>query len=376
MSLGLACPVTVLLLHNTYRWRGGEERAVRDLEWLIGERMGREVHTLYADSAELSTAAAARGLLSGGLQAQRVADAVRACGATVVHAHNVHPAFGWRALAAARDAGARVVMHLHNYRLVCAPGTCFTRGEDCTRCRGRRTWPGVRLNCRDSRAESLVYAVGLAAQQRAIGRHVDAFVVPSAFALARLLEIRAPVEGRARVIPSVQRDIAGGSVAGAGEFVLAAGRLTQEKGFHIAIAACRTAGLPLVVAGDGPALSSLRAAAHDSVTFLGQIPPEELALLRRRAGAVIVPSLYEEILPLAALEAMAAGVPVVASASGGLRDFVPAPGLFPTGDSATAAQRLRDLWQSSEHGERGLAVVRERCAPAAVATALAAVYDG
>jgi glycosyltransferase involved in cell wall biosynthesis len=368
--------VTVLLLHNIYRWRGGEERAVRDLEWLIPSHLGRRVETLHADSADLSAADAARGLLSGGLHPERVAEAVRRSGATVVHAHNIHPVFGWRALAAAREAGARVVLHLHNYRLVCAPGTCFTRGEDCTRCHGRRTWPAVRLNCRGSRAESLVYAVGLAAQQRGIARSVDAFVVPSQFALDRLLEIEAPVQDRGRVVPSVQREIAAGSVAGEGEFVLAAGRLTPEKGFHIAIAACRAAGLPLVIAGEGPAMDSLRVAASEGVTFTGQIPPEELASLRRRAGAVIVPSLYEEILPLSALEAMAAGVPVVASASGGLKDYVPAPGLFPTGDSAVAAQRLRDLWRSTEHGERGLAVVRERCAPEAVASALAAVYDG
>ena len=64
-------------------------------------------------------------LLRGGLQPDDVAAAVRRTGARVVHAHNVHPAFGWRALAAARAAGARVVLHLHNYRLVCAVGTCF-----------------------------------------------------------------------------------------------------------------------------------------------------------------------------------------------------------------------------------------------------------
>ena len=62
-----------------------------------------------------------------------------------MHAHNLHPTLGWRALAAAREAGARVVLHLHQYRLVCAIGVCFTRGEECTRCHGRNTLPGVRL---------------------------------------------------------------------------------------------------------------------------------------------------------------------------------------------------------------------------------------
>jgi glycosyltransferase involved in cell wall biosynthesis len=365
----------ILLLHNLYRWRGGEERAVADLEWLIREHMGRPVETLFADSAELGPRQAARGLLAGGLAPERVAAAVRRTGAKVVHAHNIHPAFGWRSLAAAREAGARVVLHLHNYRLVCAPGTCFTRGEDCTRCHGRNTLPGVLLNCRGSRIESVVYAAGLARQQRSIGRSADAFVVPSAFALARLRELRAPVDGRATVIGSVQRDIAGASAAGDGEFVLAAGRLTVEKGFDVAIDACRIAGLPLVIAGDGPAASDLRARAGEGVTFTGQVPPHELASLRRRAAAAIVPSRYQEILPLAALEAMAAGVPTVAAASGGLAEFVPAEGLFAPGDAPAAAERLRALWRDAEAGERALGVVRERCAPAVVAEALAAVYD-
>jgi glycosyltransferase involved in cell wall biosynthesis len=112
------------------------------------------------------------------------------------------------------------------------------------------------------------------------------------------------------------------------------------------------------------------------VTFAGRVAPEELAGLRRRAGAAIVPSRYQEILPLAALEAMAAGVPVAASDSGGLSELVPAEGLFPVGDAQAAAERLRAVWRSADAGERGLAVVRERCSPEVVAAALAAVYDG
>src|SRR5829696_8347655 len=174
----------ILLLHNRYRVPGGEERAVEDLAWLIRTELGEEAEVLERESAGLSPRDAARGLLLGGLGASEVADAVERTGARVVHAHNVQPTLGWRALAAARAAGARVVLHLHNYRLVCAVGTCFTRGEDCTRCHGHNTWPGVRLNCRGgSRAESLAYGAGLALWQRRLAGSADAFVVPSAFAL-------------------------------------------------------------------------------------------------------------------------------------------------------------------------------------------------
>jgi glycosyltransferase involved in cell wall biosynthesis len=366
----------ILLLHHRYRVPGGEERAVEDLRRLIPEQLGEDVEVLERDSAALGAAAAGAGMLAGGLHPGEVAEAVRRSGARVVHAHNLSPTFGWRALAAARAAGARVVLHLHNYRLVCAVGTCFTRGEDCTRCHGRNTWPGVRLNCRGgSRAESAAYAAGLALWQERLAANVDAFVVPSAFALGRLRELGAPVDERAHVIPSVQRTFAERSHAADGRFAIVAARLTPEKGVADAIAACRAAGRPLVVAGDGPQRAELEAlAAGADVRFTGLIGADELAALRAQAAAALVPSRYAEILPLAALEAMAAGLPVVASRAGGLAEVVPEEGLHAPGDSAALAERMQALWGDAAAGGRALAVARERTAPEVVAAALRAVY--
>ena len=148
----------ILFLHNRYRTLGGEERVARDLVWLVREHLGEDAEILERDSAALGRGPAARGMLAGGLAPEEVARAVRRTRARVVHAHNLHPAFGWRALAAAREAGARVVLHLHQYRLVCAVGVCFTDGAECTRCHGRNTLPGVVHRCRGSLVEAGVYA--------------------------------------------------------------------------------------------------------------------------------------------------------------------------------------------------------------------------
>jgi glycosyltransferase involved in cell wall biosynthesis len=367
----------ILLLHNRYRVAGGEERAVEDLAWLIRTELGEDVEILARDSTRLTARDAARGLLQGGLAPSEVADAVERTGARVVHAHNVHPSFGWRALRAAHVAGARVVAHLHNYRLVCAVGTCFTHGEDCTRCHGRNTLPGVRHNCRGDRAEAAAYAAGLALWQPRLAAQAHAFLVPSAFALRRLQQLGAPLGNRAHVIPSVQRSFAARSTAGAGGYALYAGRLSAEKGVADAIAACKLAGVPLVVAGDGPDAEALKSGApDDGVRFLGRVAPGELAALRTGAAVALVPSRYAEILPLAALEAMAAGLPVVASDAGGLAEIVPEQGLHPPGDVPAIAARITQLWGDEEAGARGLATVQERCSPQAVAAALRRVYDG
>ncbi len=366
----------ILFLHNRYRTVGGEERVVGELRWLVREHLGEETELLERDSSRLAPGRAALGLLRGGLEPEQVAAAVRRTGARVVHAHNVNPDLGWRALAAARRAGASVVLHLHNYRLVCAVGTCFTRGEDCTRCHGRDTLPGVRLACRGPRTEAAVYGAGLALNQRRLAAAVDAFVVPSAFALERLRTLGAPIGERACVIASPQRAFASESRAAGGGYALVAGRLSPEKGVHVAIAACRRAGVPLVVAGDGPQFGELRArAAGADVRFEGRVAPARLEQLRAGAALAIVPSLYAEIFPVAAAESMAAGLPTLASRAGGLVGFVPEPELVEPGDVDALAARVSARFGDREAGERALAAARERTAPERVAARLAEVYE-
>jgi glycosyltransferase involved in cell wall biosynthesis len=99
-----------------------------------------------------------------------------------------------------------------------------------------------------------------------------------------------------------------------------------------------------------------------------------LAELRAGAAVALVPSRYAEILPLAALEAMAAGLPVVAARAGGLADVVPEAGLHAPGDVAALAERITALWGDEAAGEATLAAVRTRNAPGVVAAALREVY--
>jgi glycosyltransferase involved in cell wall biosynthesis len=367
----------ILFLHNRYRTTGGEERAVEDFMWLVREHLGEDAELLTRDSAKLGRARAAAGLLGGGLEPEQVADAVRRTGARIVHAHNLHPSLGWRALAAARAAGARTVLHLHNYRLVCAVGTCFTQGADCTRCHGRDTLPGVRRNCRGTGAEAAVYGAALALWQRRLVAEADAIVVPSAFAAARLRELGAPLAGRdVQIVGHVVREVVARSTAAAGHHALVVSRLAPEKGVDVAIAACAAAGLPLVIAGDGPQRAALQARAQGTdTTFVGRVAAWQLAGLRADAGVALVPSRSAETFGLAAAEAMAAGLPVAGSAVGALPELCDPEGLVAPGDAAALALAARARFRDAAAGEAGRLRVLEVASPAAVAPALAAVYD-
>jgi glycosyltransferase involved in cell wall biosynthesis len=365
----------VLFLHNRYRTTGGEERVVDELLTLVRERLKEPVELLARDSAELGRARAAVGLLRGGLAPRDIAKAVRLTGARIVHAHNLQPLFGWRALAAARAEGAGVVLHLHQYRLVCATGVCFTDGKECTRCHGRNTLPGVIHNCRGSRSEALAYGASLALWQRRVLEQADTLIVPSVFALERLRELGAPLDfERVHVLAPPVRATAEGAPVNGG-YALVVARLAPEKGIDVAIDACRMANVPLLVAGDGPELDALRGrAGAGDVRFVGRVEESELRRLRANAAVAIVPSRSAETFGMAAAEAMATGVPVLASRIGALPELVEEAGLVEPGDAPALAMGIGRRWGDAVAGERGRARVRELCAPEVVAEGLQAVY--
>jgi glycosyltransferase involved in cell wall biosynthesis len=108
--------------------------------------------------------------------------------------------------------------------------------------------------------------------------------------------------------------------------VLVAARLVPVKGVDVAIAAMPHVrrGARLVIAGDGPERSRL--AASQVHSFLGEVTTARRDELLRAASVVVVPSRVTpngrtEGTPAIALEALAAGVPVIASSVGGLRDL-------------------------------------------------------
>jgi glycosyltransferase involved in cell wall biosynthesis len=375
----------ILFLHNRYRTTGGEERVVEGLLALVREQLQEPAELLERDSAALARASAASALARGGVAPGEVARAVRLSRARVVHAHNLLPAFGWRALAAARAAGARVVLHLHQYRLVCANGVCFTGGEECTRCHGANTLPGIVHNCRGSVPEALAYGAALALWQRRLAAQADAVLVPSVFARERLRELGAPLDWeRVHVLaPPLPEDAWRGHApagrhadAPAQPYALVASRLAPEKGVDVAIDAARMAGIALVVAGEGPQYESLRARVRGGeVRFLGRVSDAELAQLRAGAEIALVPSRSAETFGLAAAEAMAAGVPVAASRVGALPELLEDDALVEAGNARALAAAIERRAGDREAGERGREAVSARCAPEEIAARLAAIYD-
>src|SRR6185437_6845327 len=216
----------------------------------------------------------------------------------------------------------------------------------------------------------------------------DAVVVPSAFARERLRELGAPLPWeRVHVLAPPLRALDASAPAEGHvdselpSYALVVSRLAPEKGIDVAIDACMAAGLALVVAGDGPERAALearagaaRGVAGATVRFAGRVDDAELARLRARASIALVPSRSAETFGLAAAEAMAAGLPVVASRVGALPELLDEDGLVAPGDAAALAGAIERLAGDRAAGDRGRERARALCAPDVVAGALAGLY--
>lgn len=370
----------VIVLHNRYRVAGGEERFVAQLVDLLG-RHADGVTQLERSSRDIGAVRAAGGLLRGGLRPDEIGRLVCESGATIVHAHNIHPAFGHRALVAAREAGAATILHLHNYRLFCAVGTVWRAGADCTECAPRRTSRGFVHNCRGSVPEAAAYAVGLARGQRPLIDAVDRFAAPVQQLADDLEELGLAID--VTVLPSWLPDseFVTGSQAADGEYALFVGRLASEKGIFTAIEASARSGVALRVAGDGPdAARAARLAERTGapVEFLGRIDGQALVAARMGAACAIVPSLWREVLPLSALEALAAGLPLITSDRGGLPALTEPELVAAAGDADALAAAMRRLIDDpaarAEAGERALERARSEFSERAFVPRLAALY--
>lgn len=244
----------------------------------------------------------------------------------VVHVHGwaLHSCLGLRL-----PAGSALVVTLHDYSLVCAKKTMTHLDELDRSCGG----PSLRrcLSCASSSygpAKGVALTLGLAETQHRY--HRVSMFLPISDAVSRACLPGVDPE-RISVIPSfVADDVAAAPAARPGflpegEFVLFVGAIGEHKGVGLLAEAHRrmATDVPLVVIGTPRADSpELTGTPERPVLVQTALPHRSIMAAFAAAAVVVVPSRWPEPQGLVAVEAMAAGVPIVASRVGGLAEIV------------------------------------------------------
>jgi glycosyltransferase involved in cell wall biosynthesis len=347
----------ILQIYNQYRSRSTGESAIVANTVRLLELHGQDVSLLGRDSLDIRTIgekaqAAIQGIYSFPA-ARLVRNRIRDWRPDVVHVHNLYPRFSPSVLVACRREGLPVVMTVHNYNLTCPTWCHLYKGRVCEACVGGHEYRCVLKNCRNNILESAVYALRstVARRLRLFHDNVSVFIAYTPFAKERLLRAGFRDEQIA-VVPNSTAVTDESLDRSPGEYVAFAGRISPEKGLDTFLAAAeRTPDVPFKVAGEGPILSGSIARAPHNVSFVGRLPFDELLAFYRKARFLVVPSVWLEPFGMVVIDAMALGVPVIASRIGGLPHVVDdgtTGFLFEAGDAEDLVRQVRRMWDDPE----------------------------
>ncbi|MGA3489144.1 glycosyltransferase [Micromonosporaceae bacterium DT55] len=288
----------------------------------------------------------------------------------VVHAHFWMS--GLAGLPAARLAGVPVVQTYH------ALGTVKRRHQG-----AQDTSPAGRIR-----------------DERALGQAVDRVVAQCQDEVGELMQLGVPARQLA-VVPSGVNLTAFGPLGPAEPTagrprVLSVGRLVERKGFQDLVRAMALVPQAECVIVGGPSAAELdsdpqarrlrelarRCGVADRVRLVGAVPRQQMARWYRSADLVVASPWYEPF-GLTPLEAMACGVPVVATAVGGMIDTVAdgvtgdlVPARDPVALGTAVAALLADRARRFRYAAAAVRRVRERYSWQGAAEQLAEVYRG
>jgi glycosyltransferase involved in cell wall biosynthesis len=274
----------------------------------------------------------------------------------IIHIHNIYHQISPSILSVAKQAGIPVIMHVHDYKLICPNYQLFAHGEICEACKPHKYCKCVQKKCfKDSRTKSFLAALEMFIHHSVLKiykRNITEFITPSAFMRTKLVEwgwrldkikvIINPFDAELNLAPD-------GKVPSLENYLLYFGRLSEEKGLKILIEAAAITGAKLKFVGDGPQkieLDTLAKKINANLEFLGFKSGEELKNIILKAKAVVIPSIWLENMPLSLLEALNLGKVVVASKIGGIPEIIKDGDnglLFIPGDIKDLARRINDL---------------------------------
>jgi glycosyltransferase involved in cell wall biosynthesis len=344
----------VLIAHSFYRVPGGEDRYVQRQFELLRRHHDVEMIERRNDALAPDLGTAIRMAVSPGT-IRSIEDRIEAFAPDVIHLHNPYPSIGPAVHLAAAKYEVPLVQTIHNLRLRCPNGLMFTEGRSCRRCERGNYANAVIHRCFPSRRQAGAYA-GVLWLHRfllKLERNVSVFVAPSSFMTEQLVAWGIP-RRRISTIRNFVPAIAA-SPSRVGDYGVYIGRLSEEKGLHILLEALSLAGdPPFRIIGDGPLRRGLLSLATrlglQRTRFAGHVDARDAQRAVAGCRFLVMPSLCDENAPLAVLEALAAGRPVLVSGVGGLPELVETGGglVCDPGDASGLSERIQLLFSDPE----------------------------
>ena len=334
----------VLIVHNGYQHKGGEDTVVEAEVELLRER-GHAVALFTRHNDDIHGVSklmlVANTFWASGVAAEFATELER-FQPDVIHVHNTFPMISPAIYWVAAKYHIPVVQTLHNFRLLCPQAMFLREGKVCEACMGAIPWRGVVHGCyRNSKVQSAVLA-GMVSLHRLLGtwqHKVTRYIALNEFCRQKFINGGLPA---ARVVIKANFvDFPRPAVTQRADFLFV-GRLSAEKGVDVLAQAARQTQVQIHVAGTGPEQRQLEQISN--VQLLGALSTDDVRRRMSDSLALVLPSVWYENFPRTLVEAFGCGLPVIASRLGALAELVEdgVTGLlFNPGDAEDLADKLQ-----------------------------------
>jgi glycosyltransferase involved in cell wall biosynthesis len=357
----------VLHAFNRHRSGGGATKATIALA-ALSRAHGIDVEVFERSSLNLPTNPL--GHLMAGVSAFLPGQSVRDFKAMLghfkpdlVHAHELFPLVSPWILPVCRENGIPVVMTCNDYHLTCPARNHVRNGAVCTECVDHGVSRSVIHNCRGRRIESVTMAAycGMVEQLGLYLKNVTHFIAPSEFTREWLIR-HAHIDSARITAISTLVDIPDSAAdPSIGRYAAFAGRFVPEKGIDVLLAASQLSAVPVQLSRNANSFVTVDLPPTAKVSI--DNTPEAVQAFYRGARMVVVPSVWFETFGLVAAEAMALGIPVIASRIGALAELIEHGFdglLFEPGNAYDLAEKMKLLWEKPEIGREMGARAREK----------------
>jgi glycosyltransferase involved in cell wall biosynthesis len=318
----------ILMVHNTYQVRGGED-SVEENEVELLRSNGHDVTELKVNNeiingffSKLWVALSVIFSISG---YKIISRAIEKEKPDVVHVHNYFPVLSPSIFYACKKKAVPVVHTLHNFRAICPTALLQHKGRIVERSIADGPWWAVKERVyRGSLVGTFFLALMIAFHRKAgtWRRQVDAYIALTEFNKQKYVEAGWP-EDKIFVKPNFTRHMSD-SLKHRKPYALFVGRLSEEKGVPFLLDAFKdSADLELRIIGEGPLESLVREAANTNIHYLGKQPKETVFEHMESAACLTMTSNWYEGFPMVIVEAMSCGLPVVVPAMGNMEIIVP-----------------------------------------------------
>lgn len=309
----------VLLIHNFYQFWGGEDTYVTSLQKLLSQ-YGHDVIVYSKDSKNIKTiwdkAVVTIGLFWNPRVSKELNKLIQREKPDIAHFNNIYPLIGATAYYTCKKNGLKIVQTIHNYRFICPKGTLFRDEKICELCVNKRFFsPAIRFGCyHGSRLATLFYTLAFFIHKSLkTFSFIDTFIFPSQFTQAYYERHFGIPKSKSVHLPYFVDIKAPEKKTKKENWYLYVGRLSEEKGIlHLLEVFKNMPQSTLKIIGRGPLENEVNAyKKYKNIHVLGHIHRAKLAPYYQKARAVIIPSIWYEVLPLTALEALASRSPLL-----------------------------------------------------------------